>query len=138
MHMYVCVYLCLSASAMQTTQYEHIWVQYSSALRSTKSCSTPQLISVHTERSLRLHQQHNLATSLLNTIGMAVANSKTKISVCIIMQLQYVYVYTHCITQELRLRAQRRLRNSLLYCQIKTKSKVLPEVSRMGPKRTSQ
>lgn len=50
------------------------------------------------------------------------------------MQLQYVYVYIHCITQELMLRAQRRLRNSLLYCQIKTKSKVLPEVSRMGPK----
>lgn len=54
------------------------------------------------------------------------------------MQLQYVYVYIHCITQELRLRAQRRLRKSLLYCQIKTKSKVLPEVSRMGPKRASQ
>lgn len=136
MYVYIYVYQQVQCRLLNMSTYG--FKLYSSALRSTKSCSTPQLISVHTERSLRLHQQHNLATSLLNTIGMAVANSKTKISVCIIMQLQYVYVYIHCITQELRLRAQRRLRNSLLYCQIKTKSKVLPEVSRMGPKRARQ
>ena len=72
-------------------------LKYSSALRSTKSCFTLQLISIHTEGSLRLHQQHNLATSLLTTIGMAVTNSKTKISVCASLCDYNMFMYTYTV-----------------------------------------